>query len=117
MSALLLCTSAAMADDPDDTERIVIDPIKPRPNPRSLTQPVITCLLHNDGTTGTLTFDIDANIGAASITVTNTSTGDIYAEYCPSTPGSCAVVISCETGSYIIEIETDNGMYYGDFVL
>ncbi len=117
MSALLLCANAAMADDPDDSERIVINPIKPLPFPRSLTQSVISCMLHNDGTTGTLTFDIDANIGAASITVTNTSTGDIYTEYCPSTPGSCAVVISCEAGSYIIDIDTDNGIYYGDFVL
>lgn len=117
MSALLLCTSAVMADGPGDTENIVIEPIKPKPNPRSLTQPVISCLLHNDGTTGTLTFDIDANIGGASITVTNISTGDIYTEYCPSTPASCMVVISCDAGSYVIEIDTDNGKYYGEFVL
>lgn len=104
-----------MADDPGDTKIDIGTP--GRPKPRSITQPVIDCRLHTDATTGTLTFDISKNIGDASIVVTNLSTGDIYTEYCASTPAICIVSIVCDEGSYLIEIDTADGAYYGEFVL
>ncbi len=121
MSALALFGSTAMADNPGDGDsngnKVTIDPVPPKPDPRSIILPVIDCTLHLYGTTGTLTFDIDANLGCASIQVTNLSTGESYMEYCPSTPGSCMVAFSCSEGTYIIEIDTDKGGYYGEFVL
>lgn len=109
-----------MADDPGnggDGDKIKIDPITGKPDSRSIIQPVIDCTLHVYGTTGTLTFDIGADIGSASIVVTNLSTGDSYSESCSSTPGCCMVYFNSNEGSYIIEIDTDEGVYYGEFVL
>lgn len=105
-----------MADDPGDDTVIDIG-TSGKPRPRSITQPVIDCRLHTDGATGTLTFDIAADLGDASITVTNLSTGDIYTEYCAATPAICIVNIVCDEGSYLIEIDTADGLYYGEFVL
>ncbi len=122
MSALALFGGAAMADDPgngsgSDKENIDIKPRPIKPNPRSIIQPVIDCTLHVTGATGTLTFDIGADIGSASIVVTNLSTGESYSESCPSTPGCCVVYFTGDEGSYIIEIDTDAGLYYGEFAL
>lgn len=120
MSALALFGGAAMADDPGnggDGDKVKIDPPITKPDPRSIIQPVIDCTLHVTGATGTLTFDIGADIGSASIVVTNLSTGESYSESCPSTPGSCVVCFTGDEGSYIIEIDTDAGLYYGEFAL
>ena len=116
MSALVLCTNVTMADDPGDDGKVDINPPE-KPLSRSIMQPVIDCTLHTAGMTGTLTFDITTDLGDASIMVTNLSTGDVYTEYCPSTPACCAVSISRDEGSYIIEIDTADGVYYGEFVL
>lgn len=101
----------------NDKENIDIKPKPIKPDPRSIIQPVIDCTLHVTGATGTLTFDIGVDIGSASIVVTNLSTGESYSESCPSTPGCCVVCFTGDEGSYIIEIDTDAGLYYGEFAL
>ena len=82
--------------------------------PRTLVFIPITCI-YNDGT---LHFTFLEDLGEMEITVTNPSMGVVSVSEYDSAYGSVAVPASSESGSYLIEIVTENGeCYYGEYVL
>ena len=67
---------------------------------------------------GTLHFTFLEDLGEMEIRVINQSLGVISTSECDAMNGSVVVPVSSESGSYLIEIVTENGeCYYGEYVL
>lgn len=101
-----------------DEKNIVIekgsskDPNEVRPRTPVLVP--IACT-YNDGV---LYFSFLEDLGEMEIRVINQSLGVISTSECDAMNGSVVVPVSSESGSYLIEIVTENGeCYYGEYVL
>lgn len=58
------------------------------------------------------------DIGIVDISIVNTSTGEVFFDTVDSKGGQCAVRISGEDGTYILQIGTESGdIYEGEFTL
>lgn len=122
LAILTVSTTSITVGKPHSSSRehqryILIDKTVKRPaRPRSLQRPTIDCIY--DGTTESLSFQFYENIGGVTITVSNTTTGEIVYDMCSSTPGACSVGISGDEGDYDIQLEDENGVCYsGSFYL
>lgn len=74
----------------------------------------ITCSYNE----GTLYFTFLEDLGETQITVTHQFLGEVTTYVCDAMNGSVVVPVSSESGSYLIEIVTENGeCYYGEYVL
>ena len=82
--------------------------------PRTLVGVPITCTYSE----GTLNFLFYEDLGELEITVTNQSSGVVSVYECDAVTGSAIVDASSDSGSYLIEIITeDGGYYYGEYTL
>ncbi|WP_302605267.1 hypothetical protein [uncultured Alistipes sp.] len=65
-----------------------------------------------------LSFQFFEEMGGVTVTVVNTSTGEMFFDVCSSTPGSCRTALSGDAGAYAIILEDDLGRTYsGSFTL
>lgn len=62
-----------------------------------------------------VTIDFAEDLGDATVTVTNTTTGESWSESGNSADGQVVVDIEAATGSYMVVIETTRGAYYALF--
>lgn len=93
---------------------VPIKPYKPQPpiKPRSIVEPDIAAYYSN----GAITIVFNADLGEADIVVTNLTTGDVWSD---NVEGLCttSIMLSDDAGYYTITIQTDEGDYYGEFIL
>ncbi|MCM1218771.1 MAG: hypothetical protein NC548_30165 [Lachnospiraceae bacterium] len=87
------------------------EPIKTRP--RGVVQPQIICVY--DSTFQTLHFQFLEDLGDSMISISNTTSSEMFYGVNTSTSGICDIEISGETGSYTIYIEDENGQVYDGF--
>lgn len=65
-----------------------------------------------------LSFEFFDDMGGVTVTVANTTTGEVFFDFCSSTPGTCRVALSGDAGDYAILLEDDFGRSYsGNFTL
>lgn len=84
----------------------------PKIEPRT---PVSIICTYNDGT---LHFTFYEDLGEVEITVTHSSMGNVSVSEYDSDYGCVVVPASSDSGSYLIEIITeDGGYYYGEYTL
>lgn len=84
----------------------------PKIEPRT---PVSIICTYNDGT---LLFTFYEDLGEVEITVTHSSMGNVSVSEYDSDYGCVVVPASSDSGSYLIEIITeDGGYYYGEYTL
>lgn len=129
MAGLILTAPNVFAEDdeeiPQDPPETTDPPIKipinkpaPKPNdddsfnPRSLT-PISGMYIN-----GVVELSFAANMGAVSVTVVNTTNGNMWFETGDSSDGVIATTITPSAGSYLVTIETQTaGTFVGEFVL
>lgn len=84
----------------------------PKIEPRT---PISIICTYNDGT---LHFTFYEDLGEVEITVTHSSMGNVSVSEYDSDYGCVVVPASSDSGSYLIEIITeDGGYYYGEYTL
>ncbi len=119
--AALSVSFAAMARDEepkDQDRRIAIkkEEIFHPSRPRMPARIAIECMYEAAGES--LSFQFFEAMGGVTVTVANTTTGETFFDFCPSTPGACRVALSGAPGSYAIRLEDDFGRSYsGNFAL
>ena len=108
----------AYADGNDSEPKpIPFNPPLPNPypgkiNPRSLA-PISG--LYADGV---LMIDFAENLGNVSVTVVNTTTGEMWFESDDSALGTISIAITPHPGNYFVTVETQtDGVYIGEFIL
>lgn len=93
-------------------ERLNPTPITPRMPPRV----AIECMY--EAASESLSFQFFEEMGGVTVTVVNTTTGEMFFDVCSSTPGSCRTALSGDAGAYAIVLEDDLGRTYsGSFTL
>lgn len=86
------------------------------PRPRMPERTAIECMYEAAGES--LSFQFFEEMGGVTVTVVNTSTGELFFDVCSSTPGSCRTALSGDAGAYAIVLEDDLGRTYsGSFTL
>lgn len=106
----------ALTSNPTNSGIIIeIKPTQPK-NPTIKPRNIVDCDIEANCYAGALTFIFNNDLGRADITVTNLSTGEMWME---SANGICitSIYISNSEGYFVITIETDSGIYSGDFVV
>lgn len=113
----------ALADDDEQTppsppqEEIVFGKPLPNPypgkiNPRGLA-PISG--LYADGV---LMIDFAVDFGSVSVTIVNTTTGEMWFESDDSALGTISIAITPHSGNYFVTVETQtDGVYIGEFIL
>lgn len=87
-------------------------PIRPRMPERT----AIECMY--EAASESLSFQFFEEMGGVTVTVVNTTTGEMFFDCCSSTPGTCRVALSGDAGAYSIFLEDDFGRTYsGSFTL
>ncbi|MCM1150541.1 MAG: hypothetical protein NC209_08275 [Alistipes sp.] len=122
--SVAVVSTASAHEEKDSKERenhtIVIRKDLPNPAlptcPRMPARAAIDCMYETAGES--LVFDFFDDLGGVTITVTNTTTGETFFDFCSDTPGTCRTALSGDCGSYRIELEDDGGRTYtGTFEL
>ncbi len=86
------------------------------PRPRMPAHIAIECMYEAAGES--LSFQFFEEMGGVTVTVVNTTTGEMFFDVCSSTPGSCRTALSGDAGAYAIVLEDDLGRTYsGSFTL
>lgn len=80
------------------------------PRPRMPERIAIGCMYEAAGES--LSFQFFEEMGGVTVTVVNTTTGEMFLDCCPSTPSSCHVALSGDAGAYTILLEDDLGCTY-----
>lgn len=67
---------------------------------------------------GVLMIDFAENLGNVSVTVVNTTTGEMWFESDDSALGTISIAITPYPGNYFVTVETQtDGVYIGEFIL
>lgn len=110
-----LTTAWGMSES--DRKEVILEKVddeSEKVRPRTLIDIPINCYY----STCNLYFTFLDDLGALEITVINQSLGIISTRECDSAFGSIVVPVSSESGSYLIEIVTNDGeCYYGEYTL
>lgn len=114
----------ALADDDEQTppppppqEEIVFGKPLPNPDPGKINPRGLAPIsgLYADGV---LMIDFAENLGNVSVTVVNTTTGDMWFESDDSALGTISIAITPYPGNYFVTVETQtDGVYIGEFIL
>lgn len=110
----ILAGFVALADNPKTPPTgnpIPIDPDPQLPKPLSLNSDIEAYYFD-----GMLTLYFNVNVGDADITVTNLTTGEMWIESV-SGVGSATITLHDSEGWFVIDIDTDNCGYTGEFVV
>ena len=112
----ILIASVSNADNPNSPSTgvplpIVPEPINPKPKPLSLLQDIEATYLDAE-----IFFVFNVDLGNADIVVTNTTTGESWYDGVNGV-GSTVITLSGDEGCYIINVYTDSGEYYGEFII
>lgn len=84
--------------------------------PRMPERTAIECMY--EAASESLSFQFFEAMGGVTVTVVNTTTGEMFFDCCSSTPGACRVALSGDAGAYSIFLEDDFGRTYsGSFTL
>ena len=84
--------------------------------PRMPERTAIECMY--EAASESLSFQFFEAMGGVTVTVVNTTTGEMFFDCCSSTPGACRVALSGDAGAYSIFLEDDFGRTYsGRFTL
>ena len=95
---------------------IVVNPTPDNPQPKSPGMSDIYCSYSEQ--TACLDFTFSTNLGNLTITVVNTSSGEVVSATVDSSTGYAAIPISGDPGYYVISIVSGGGnSYYGSFTL
>lgn len=86
------------------------------PRPRMPERTAIECMY--EAASESLSFQFFEAMGGVTVTVVNTTTGEMFFDCCSSTPGAYRVALSGDAGAYSIFLEDDFGRTYsGRFTL
>lgn len=121
LSFISVFTAAAHEEKPSEKsdKHVIIkkegDKMQPT-RPRMPACIAIECMYEAAGES--LSFQFFEEMGSVTVTVVNTSTGEMFFDVCSSTPGSCRTALSGDAGAYTILLEDDLGRTYsGNFDL
>lgn len=116
---LLLTTSIySMAMTDGDNDGAILIGVEKKPNTNGIGRPRTVCGSEIEAVynLGLLTITFNEDLGDADIEVVNCSTGEAWFD---AANGICSLTLalSNDPGTYIIYINTDQGLYQGSFIL
>lgn len=67
---------------------------------------------------GVLMIDFAVDFGSVSVTIVNTTTGEMWFESGDSASGTISIAVAPLSGNYLVTVETQtDGVYIGEFIL
>lgn len=108
----------AYAEGDDSPPRpIPLNPPQPNPDPGKIHPRGLVPIsgLYVDGV---LMIDFAVDFGSVSVTIVNTTTGEMWFESGDSASGTISIAVAPLSGNYLVTVETQtDGVYIGEFIL